>query len=116
MGRPPDRGVASRTLGRNGISHGLAGEAIPLVARILGVADVYDALTSVRSYKGALSHDEAVEMMRKDVGTAFDPAVFALFELVSERRNASGSAVPDQGADGVADSRLANSHPSPSAP
>ena len=99
-----------------GYPHGLAGEAIPLVARILGVADVYDALTSVRSYKGALSHDEAVEMMRKDVGTAFDPAVFALFELVSERRTASGSAVPDQGAAGVAASRHADTHPSRSAP
>jgi diguanylate cyclase (GGDEF)-like protein/putative nucleotidyltransferase with HDIG domain len=60
----------------------LRGEAIPLVARILCVADVYDALTSTRSYKRAFSHAEAVEMMRRDVGVMFDPAVFASFERV----------------------------------
>ncbi len=60
----------------------LAGEGIPLVARILCTADVYDALTSVRSYKRALSHQQAVELMRQDVGTMFDPAVFAVFERI----------------------------------
>lgn len=66
-----------------GYPHGLAGEAIPLTARILCVADVYDALTSVRSYKRALSHDEAMTLLRKDCGTAFDPQVFAWFEAVA---------------------------------
>ena len=66
-----------------GYPHGLKGEEIPLVARILCVADVYDALTSVRSYKRALSHDDALEILRKDVGTAFDPTVFAWFERVA---------------------------------
>ncbi|MCE2902296.1 MAG: diguanylate cyclase [Gemmatimonas sp.] len=60
----------------------LRGEAIPLVARILCVADVYDALTSTRSYKRALAHVDAVEIMRRDVGVMFDPAVFASFERV----------------------------------
>ena len=63
-----------------GYPHGLAGEAIPLTARVLCVADVYDALTSVRSYKRALTHEEAMEIMRKDVGTQFDPALYAAFE------------------------------------
>jgi diguanylate cyclase (GGDEF)-like protein len=63
-----------------GYPSGLVGEAIPLSARILCVADVYDALTSLRSYRRALSHDEAMEIMRRDVGTAFDPEVFVLFE------------------------------------
>ena len=63
-----------------GYPHGLAGEAIPLTARVLCVADVYDALTSVRSYKRALTHEEAMEIMGKDVGTQFDPALFAAFE------------------------------------
>lgn len=67
-----------------GYPHGLAGENIPLVARILCVADVYDALTSVRSYKRALTHDEAMAILRGDVGTMFDPAVFAWFEQVAE--------------------------------
>jgi putative nucleotidyltransferase with HDIG domain len=63
-----------------GYPHGLAGEDIPLIARILSIADVYDALTSVRSYKAAQSHADAMEMLRRDIGTAFDPQVFAWFE------------------------------------
>jgi putative nucleotidyltransferase with HDIG domain len=65
-----------------GYPHGLAGEAIPLTARVLCVADVYDALTSVRSYKRAFTHEEAMDIMRKDAGTQFDPALFAAFEQV----------------------------------
>ena len=60
-----------------GYPHGLKETETPLSARILAVADVYDALTSIRSYKAALTHEEAIETMRRDVGTAFDPAVFA---------------------------------------
>jgi diguanylate cyclase (GGDEF)-like protein/putative nucleotidyltransferase with HDIG domain len=73
----------------------LAGDAIPLVARILCVADVYDALTSVRSYKRALSHEQAMELMRKDVGTMFDPYAFAAFERIAPQwgeRSASDAA------------------------
>lgn len=65
-----------------GYPHGLKETEIPLSARILAVADVYDALTSIRSYKAAFTHEEAIEIMRRDVGTAFDPAVFARFEEV----------------------------------
>jgi putative nucleotidyltransferase with HDIG domain/diguanylate cyclase (GGDEF)-like protein len=76
-----------------GYPHGLRGEAIPLSARILAVADVYDALTSLRSYKASLSHESALEIMRRDVGSAFDPDVFAKFETVIDdilaRRNAN---------------------------
>ena len=67
-----------------GYPHGLAGEAIPLVARILAIADVYDALTTVRSYKNALTHAEAVAMLRRDIGSLFDPRVFTWFEDVAE--------------------------------
>ncbi len=63
-----------------GYPHGLAGEDIPFTARILTIADVYDALTSARSYKPALSHAEAIHIMRIDAGTQFDPALFAQFE------------------------------------
>ena len=65
-----------------GYPHGLAGDAIPLTARVLCVADVYDALTSVRSYKRAFTHDEAMDIMRQDVGKQFDPALYAAFEEV----------------------------------
>ena len=67
----------------NGYPHRLKGEEIPLIARILTVADVYDALTSVRSYKRALSHQEAMTILRRDVGTMFDPQVFQWFEEVA---------------------------------
>ncbi len=66
-----------------GYPHGLAGENIPLIARILTIADVYDALTSVRSYKRAHSHEETMDILRKDIGTMFDPTVFAWFEAVA---------------------------------
>jgi len=68
-----------------GYPHGLAGEAIPLAARVLCIADVYDALTSQRSYKRAFTHDEALDIMRKDVGTQFDPALFPVFVEVATR-------------------------------
>ena len=66
-----------------GYPQGLKGEEIPRTARILCVADVYDALTSERSYKKAFTHDEALEIMRRDVGKQFDPELFTMFEKVS---------------------------------
>ena len=77
-----------------GYPHGLVGDAIPLTARVLCVADVYDALTSVRSYKRALSHGEALEIMRRDVGTMFDPTVFAWFEAVGAEWELRASVLP----------------------
>jgi len=44
------------------------------------VADVYDALTTTRSYRGAMSHEQAMEIMRKERGTTFDPALFDVFD------------------------------------
>ncbi len=68
-----------------GYPHNLAGEDIPLSARVLCIADAYDALTTKRSYKPALSHDDAMIVMRKDVGTQFDPTLFASFEELVRR-------------------------------
>jgi len=51
----------------------LAGENIPLLARITAVADVYDALTSSRSYRMAMSHEDAMAIIVKDSGVHFDP-------------------------------------------
>jgi diguanylate cyclase (GGDEF)-like protein/putative nucleotidyltransferase with HDIG domain len=70
-----------------GYPHGLAGEAIPLTARILCLADVFDALTSQRSYKQSMSVADAMEIMRRDVGRAFDPALFEVFEQVVGERD-----------------------------
>ena len=68
-----------------GYPHQLEGDAIPLSARVLCIADVYDALTTKRSYKQAFNHDEAMEIMRGDVGRAFDPALFSAFEEIVRR-------------------------------
>lgn len=74
----------------SGYPHGLAGEAIPLAARILGIADVYDALATDRSYKPGMPHDAAVATMREGMGTHFDPGLFAHFEAVASARRLDG--------------------------
>ena len=62
-----------------GYPDGLAGEDIPRTARILAVADVYDALTSSRSYRNAWTHERACEVIKKDRGTHFDPVIADAF-------------------------------------
>jgi HD-GYP domain-containing protein (c-di-GMP phosphodiesterase class II) len=69
----------------SGYPRGLNGEAIPLAARIVAVADVFDALTSKRPYKEAWPVDRALEAMAADAGHHFDPAVLAAFERVLPR-------------------------------
>jgi putative nucleotidyltransferase with HDIG domain len=66
----------------------LAGEAIPLGARILSVADCYDALTSDRPYRRALSTDAALDILRERSGNMYDPAVVAKFLEVHEQLTA----------------------------
>jgi response regulator RpfG family c-di-GMP phosphodiesterase len=63
----------------SGYPKGLAGEAIPLMGRITTVADVFDALTSTRPYKRAWSFEEALNQLKKDAGTHFDPTIIATF-------------------------------------
>ncbi len=65
-----------------GYPDGLRGEQIPLPARILAVADVYDALTSTRSYRTAWPHEKAVDVIRDGSGKHFDPTVAAAFLAV----------------------------------
>lgn len=62
-----------------GYPYGLKGDAIPLAARILALADVYDALTSVRCYKDAFDHETSREMIVKSVDKHFDPRVVEAF-------------------------------------
>jgi len=74
----------------SGYPEGLAGEAIPLVGRIVAVADVFDALTSARPYKPAFPVPRAVRIVRDGAGSHFDPRVVEAFlacldELVSLR-------------------------------
>jgi len=62
-----------------GYPEGLAGNAIPLSARIVALADVYDALTSDRPYKDAMSHEEATALIVEGRGTQFDPDIVDAF-------------------------------------
>lgn len=63
----------------------LKGQGIPLLARIVQLADVFDALTSTRSYRQAYSLEQAIEIMRQDAGQRLDPGLVARFEQIVER-------------------------------
>ena len=63
-----------------GYPDGLAGDAIPLPARLMAVADVFDALTSPRVYKAPWSFDAAAEYIVRNSGTHFDPDIVAAFD------------------------------------
>ncbi|MBN1942036.1 MAG: HD domain-containing protein [Phycisphaerae bacterium] len=63
----------------SGYPFGLKGEEIPISARLMAVADVYDALRSERCYKKALSHEEARDLIAGGTGSHFDPAVVEAF-------------------------------------
>lgn len=62
-----------------GYPEGLWGEQIPVPARIMAIADVYDALTSKRVYKDAIPHDKAVQIILSERGTHFDPDIVDAF-------------------------------------
>lgn len=67
-----------------GYPEGLSGEAIPLLARIFAVSDVFDALTSERPYKQAMSYSEAVDTMAREKNVRFDPVLIEAFFEISE--------------------------------
>ncbi len=70
-----------------GYPDGLAGDEIPLAARIVFCCDSYDAMTTDRPYRRALAHREAVRELRSCRGTQFDPQVVgALLRVLAERR------------------------------
>ena len=62
-----------------GYPKGLNGEAIPRVARIIALADSYDAMTSERSYRKALSEEEVLAEIRNNAGAQFDPEIARIF-------------------------------------
>jgi HD-GYP domain-containing protein (c-di-GMP phosphodiesterase class II) len=64
----------------SGYPLGLAGASIPLAARIVAVADVFDALTSKRPYKEAWPVEQALDTLRRDAGKHFDPEIIAAFD------------------------------------
>ena len=82
-----------------GYPDGLAGEAIPFASRILAAVDCYDALTSDRPYRPALSHREATAFLERQAGAIFDPAVasglLAYLDSGAGAPAADGRAVPE---------------------
>ena len=81
---PAIRGHHERWDGR-GYPDRLGGSDIPLHARIMAVADSFDAMTSARPYRPALPHDEAARRLRAGAGCQFDPAVISAFERAEDR-------------------------------
>ncbi|HXC37332.1 MAG TPA: two-component system response regulator [Burkholderiales bacterium] len=83
----------------------LVGEAIPLSARLMAVADVYDALVSRRVYKQPIPHDQAVEIMREGRGKHFDPLLLDAFLVIEREFQAIAERFVDTNAELVAKAR-----------
>ena len=71
----------------SGYPDGLVGAANPLSARIVAMADVYDAMTSKRMYEQAFSHDVAKPIILQETGTHFDPAIVEAFIRCEDQFN-----------------------------
>ena len=68
----------------SGYPDGLKGDQIPLSARIIAIADVYDALRSKRPYKKPFTHEEAVKIIQEGCGQHFDPDLINIFETIHQ--------------------------------
>lgn len=70
-----------------GYPEGLIGEQIPISSRIIAIADTYDAMTSTRAYRPALSHEAAIEEIKRCAGTQFDPKLADIFINIGDEIN-----------------------------
>jgi diguanylate cyclase (GGDEF)-like protein/putative nucleotidyltransferase with HDIG domain len=77
----------------NGYPDGLAGDAIPLTARILALVDCYDALTTNRPYRAPMDREKVIELFRRESGRAYDPTVVQTFIENIQQIEAAGKAV-----------------------
>ena len=96
-----------------GYPDGLAGEEIPLLARILQVADIYDALTTARPYKPAFSHQHAIEIMLEEVAPRMarsGTGAFVCRGFAAGFGNAAGSLVERQRAGTCFDATVTRQH------
>lgn len=84
-----------------GYPNGLNGEQIPLCARIVALADMYDALTSVRVYKAAMSHEKAVAVIAAARGTHFDTRVCDAFDATQGQFDAARAQLQALGGAGL---------------
>ena len=62
-----------------GYPHGLQGEAIPIESRIISVVDAYDAMVSYRSYRDNITKEQALQELKNNSGTQFDPDIVSVF-------------------------------------
>ncbi len=69
----------------SGYPNGLKGEEIPLSARIVSIADVYDAIRSDRPYRKGSGHEKAMEIMSVEMAGSFDPVIFTAFERLADK-------------------------------
>lgn len=83
----------------SGYPQGLAGDAIPVSARLMAIADVYDALISRRVYKAAMSHEQAVEIIAMSKGRHFDPDMADAFVEIQDHFKAVASTYLDSNQD-----------------
>lgn len=79
-----------------GYPEGLKGEAIPFLGRLLGVADFYDALTSARAYRPAMTSVQAVDLVRQGAGKHFDPSIAEALVRIFERGELNVDEMPSQ--------------------
>ena len=83
----------------SGYPQGLAGDAIPISARLMALADVYDALISRRVYKEPMSHEQAVGILKAGRGSHFDPDIVDAFLLIQDQFRATALRFSDTDAD-----------------
>lgn len=69
----------------SGYPEGLVRTEIPLIGRIIAVADAYDAMTSARPYRDALTRQQALEELKRNAGHQFDPAIVKIFSKIIKR-------------------------------
>ncbi|MGA2544921.1 MAG: two-component system response regulator [Rectinemataceae bacterium] len=80
-----------------GYPQGLSGDDIPIPGRLMAIADVYDALISARVYKRAFTHEETLDIIKKGIGTHFDPDIALVFMEISEQFRKIALSFSDQG-------------------
>lgn len=69
-----------------GYPEGLKGDDIPFIARIIGVADAYDAMTADRPYRKGMSNEVAIDEIKKGAGTQFDPTIAKVMITLIENK------------------------------
>ncbi len=89
----------------SGYPEGLRGDAIPISARLMAVADVYDALISRRVYKDGMPHEKAVAIMQEGRGSHFDPDILDAFLELQDEFRAIAARFADSDADMAAKAR-----------